>query len=277
MAALGILNILNNFDLRETPDGTADYYHLMAEATKEAFADRDRWLGDPKFVDIPLDQILSADYGRVQAERIRARSEAVASPATVKGGDTVWVGLVDRFGNAVSLIQSICDGFGSGVIPAGTGVVLQNRGKYFALDTISPNRLQPGKRPFHTLTAGMLLKDGKPALVYGTMGGEGQPQTQTALVTRIVDFGMTPQAAIEAPRWLQGRFLDLSQPATQLNLEGRVGDAVADELRRRGHSVSMLEDYSHFMGHAGAILIDPVTSVLHGGADPRGDGSAVGF
>jgi gamma-glutamyltranspeptidase/glutathione hydrolase len=123
----------------------------------------------------------------------------------------------------------------------------------------------------------MLLKEGKPRLIYGTMGGEGQPQTQTALVTRIVDFGLTPQEAIEAPRWLQGRFLDLSQPLTQLHLEGRVTDAVVAELRRRGHSVSMTTDYSDLMGHAGAIWIDPATAVLHGGADPRGDGAAVGF
>ena len=123
----------------------------------------------------------------------------------------------------------------------------------------------------------MLLKDGKPSLVYGTMGGEGQPQTQTALVTRIVDFGYTPQEAIEAPRWLQGRFLDLTQPATQLHLEGRVDDSVVTELRRRGHTVSMTTDYSDMMGHAGAIFIDQSSLVLHGGADPRGDGSAVGF
>jgi gamma-glutamyltranspeptidase/glutathione hydrolase len=154
---------------------------------------------------------------------------------------------------------------------------MQNRGKFFTLDGSSPNDLLPRKRTLHTLIAGMLLKDSKPSLVYGTMGGEGQPQTQTALVTRIVDYGFTPQEAIEAPRWLQGRFLDLTQPATQLHLEGRVPDAVVGELRRRGHTVSMTTDFSDMMGHAGAILIDPSTLVMHGGADPRGDGSAVGF
>jgi len=277
MAALGCLNILNNFDLRQYPDGSADYYHLMAEVTKEAFAERDRWLSDPNFVEIPLEKILSAQYGRFQADRIRARSAASGSLATVRGGDTVWIGVVDRHGNAVSLIQSICDGFGSGIISAGTGLVLQNRGKYFVLDSTSPNRLLPRKRTFHTLIAGMLLEECKPRFVYGTMGGEGQPQTQTALVTRVIDFGMSPQTAIEAPRWLQGRFLDLTQPATQLHLEGRVPDAVVAELRRRGHTVAMTTDYSDLMGHAGAIFIDPLTSVLHGGADPRGDGAAVGI
>jgi gamma-glutamyltranspeptidase/glutathione hydrolase len=277
MAALGCLNILNNFDLSRMHDGTADYYHLMAEVTKAAFAERDRWVTDPDFFDIPLERILSKDYGQTQANRIRESDRSTPSASTISGGDTVWIGVVDREGNAVSLIQSICDGFGSGVVPKGTGIVMQNRGKFFGLDDSSPNRLVPRKRTLHTLIAGMLLKEGKPSLVYGTMGGEGQPQTQTALVTRIVDFGYTPQEAIEAPRWLQGRFLDLTQPATQLHLEGRVQDSVVTELRRRGHSVSMTTDYSDMMGHAGAIFIDPSTLVLHGGADPRGDGSAVGF
>ena len=195
----------------------------------------------------------------------------------VRGGDTVWIGVVDKQGNAVSLIQSICDGFGSGIMPVGTGVHLQNRGKYFVLDRTSANRLEPGKRCFHTLIAGMLFKDGAPELVYGTMGGEGQPQTQAALVARIIDYGMSPQDAIEAPRWLQGRMLDLSQPGTLLNLEGRVRDDVILELRRLGHRINLTPDYSDIMGHAGAITIDRSTGVLRGGADPRGDGAAVGF
>lgn len=277
IAALGSLNILNNFDLSKIQDGTAEYYHLMAEVTKEAFAVRDKWVTDPGFHDIPVDELLSKEAGIAQADKIKRASRAAPSASAVSGGDTVWVGVVDREGNAVSLIQSICDGFGSGIVPRRTGIVMQNRGKFFTLDGSSPNDLLPRKRTLHTLIAGMLLKDSKPSLVYGTMGGEGQPQTQTALVTRIVDYGFTPQEAIEAPRWLQGRFLDLTQPATQLHLEGRVPDAVVGELRRRGHTVSMTTDFSDMMGHAGAILIDPSTLVMHGGADPRGDGSAVGF
>ena len=277
MAALECLNILDHFDLRGVPEGSADYYHLMAEVTKEAFADRDRWVTDPECLDVPLAKLLSHDYGRIQAERIRARAAASPNAATVSGGDTVWVGVVDKDGNAVSLIQSICDGFGSGVIPTGTGVVLQNRGKYFSLDPESPNRLLPRKRTFHTLIAGMLLDGGRPRLVYGTMGGEGQPQTQTAMVTRIIDYGFSVQEAIEAPRWLQGRFLDVRQAPTQLHLEGRIPDAVVRELRHLGHKVSMTTDYSDLMGHAGAIAIDPSTAVLYGGADPRGDGAAIGF
>ena len=277
MAALGILNILNNFDLSRIEDGSAKFYHLMAEAVKAAFADRDEWLTDPAFLEIPLARLLSASHGKAQADRIRKSLCAAPSSSVVRGGDTVWIGVVDKQGNAVSLIQSICDGFGSGIMPVGTGVHLQNRGKYFVLDRTSANRLEPGKRCFHTLIAGMLFKDGAPELVYGTMGGEGQPQTQAALVARIIDYGMSPQDAIEAPRWLQGRMLDLSQPGTLLNLEGRVRDDVILELRRLGHRINLTPDYSDIMGHAGAITIDRSTGVLRGGADPRGDGAAVGF
>jgi gamma-glutamyltranspeptidase/glutathione hydrolase len=277
MAALGILNILNNFDLKSIKDGSAKFYHLMAEAVKAAFVDRDEWLTDPTFVDIPLDRLLSRAHGKTQADEIRKSTEAAMSTSVIRGGDTVWIGVVDKKGNSVSLIQSICDGYGSGVMPAGTGVLLQNRGKYFALDETSANKIEPRKRCFHTLIAGMLFKDDAPELVYGTMGGEGQPQTQAALVARIVDYGMSPQQAIEAPRWLQGRMLDLSQPGTQLNLEGRVRDDVVLDLRRLGHKINLTPDYSDIMGHAGAILIDPKSRVLQGGADPRGDGSAVGY
>lgn len=277
MAALGILNILNNFDLSQVEDGSAAFYHLMAEAVKAAFADRDEWLTDPGFVDIPLRRLLSKAHGKSQADGIRQSTSAASSASVVRGGDTVWVGVVDKHGHSVSLIQSVCDGFGSGIMPAGTGVHLQNRGKYFLLDETSANRLEPRKRCFHTLIAGMLFKDGAPALIYGTMGGEGQPQTQAAIVTRIIDYKMSPQHAIDAPRWLQGRMLDLSQPGTMLNLEGRVRDDVVRELRRLGHRVSMTTNYSELMGHAGAILIDRTTGVLKGGADPRGDGAAVGY
>lgn len=277
MAALGILNILNNFDLGEIEDGSAAFFHLMAEAVKSAFVDRDEWLTDPEFLDIPLQRLLSAEHGKAQADKIKQAGSAAFSSSVIRGGDTVWIGIVDKMGRAVSLIQSICDGFGSGIVAKGTGVLLQNRGKYFTLDGNSANRLEPRKRSFHTLIAGMLFRKGMPELVYGTMGGEGQPQTQAALVARIIDYGMAPQEAIEAPRWLQGRMLDLSQPGSQLHLEGRVRDKVVTALKRLGHRISLTTDFSDLMGHAGAIKIDRATGVLHGGADPRGDGAAVGY
>ena len=275
MASLEILNILNNFDLSQIPEGSADYYHLIIEATKEAFLDRDTYLSDPAFVDIPLERLLSAGHGKRQAARIRMDRAATSLAPLDPKGDTIWLGVVDGQGNAVSLIQSIYHDFGSGIVPRGTGVLLQNRGSFFSLDPAHVNRLEPGKRTFHTLNPAMLTRNGKPFLVYGTMGGEGQPQTQAAIATRVLDYGMTPQEAIDAPRWLYGRTWGKS--SNDLKLEGRISADVADELARRGHPVRRVEDYTDTMGHAGAIRIDPQTGVLQGGTDPRGDGLACGY
>lgn len=274
-ASLEILNILNRFDVKALGEGSADYYHLLVEATKQAFADRDKYLADPDFVDIPLADLLSVKHGTAQAARIdmhRANNEV--KPMDPKG-DTVWFGVVDGDGNAVSLIQSIYYDFGSGIVPKGTGILLQNRGSFFSLDPNHINHLAPNKRTFHTLNPAMLMKDGKPYLVYGTMGGEGQPQTQAAIVTRIVDFGLSPQAAINAPRWLYGRTWGVS--SNDLKIESRVPLTVSEALKQRGHPVKVVEPFTDTMGHAGAILIDSASGVLQGAADPRGDGLAAGY
>ncbi|OXS29352.1 MAG: gamma-glutamyltransferase [Desulfovibrio sp. MES5] len=275
MASLEILNVLNNFDIKAMGEGTADYYHALIEATKEAFADRDKYLSDPDFVKIPLDYLLSAQHGKEQAARIRMDKAAEKVTPLDPKGDTIWLGVVDSEGNAVSLIQSIYHDFGSGIVAGGTGVLLQNRGSFFSLDPSHVNHLEPRKRTFHTLNPAMLLKDGKPFLVYGTMGGEGQPQTQAAIVTRVVDFGMTPQEAISAPRWLYGRTWGAA--SNDLKLEGRIPQNVVDELQRRGHPVRSVEDYTDTMGHAGAILVDQTSGVLQGATDPRGDGLAAAY
>lgn len=275
MASLSILNILNQFDLKKIPEGSADYYHLLVEATKQAFADRDKWLTDPAFVEIPVKDLLSKQHGKDLAARIDMKKAAqVVTPLDPKG-DTVWLGIVDKEGNAVSLIQSIYHDYGSGIVIKGTGILLQNRGSFFSLDPTHINHLEPRKRTFHTLNPAMLFKNGKPYLVYGTMGGEGQPQTQALLVTRIVDYGFSVQDAIEAPRFLHGRTWGAA--SNDLKIEGRVPKEVIYELVRRGHPVNVVEDYTDTMGHAGAILIDPNTNVKYGGADPRGDGAAVGY
>ncbi len=275
MASLEILNVLNNFDIKAMGEGTADYYHAIIEATKEAFADRDKYLSDPDFVKIPLDYLLSAQHGKEQAARIRMDKAAEKVTPLDPKGDTIWLGVVDSEGNAVSLIQSIYHDFGSGNVAGGTGVLLQNRGSFFSLDPNHVNHLEPRKRTFHTLNPAMLLKNGKPFLVYGTMGGEGQPQTQAAIVTRVVDFGMTPQEAISAPRWLYGRTWGAA--SNDLKLEGRISKNVVDELQRRGHPVRSVEDYTDTMGHAGAILVDQASGVLQGATDPRGDGLAAAY
>lgn len=275
MASLEILNILNNVDVKGLGEGSADYYHALVEATKEAFVDRDKYLTDPGFNKIPLDFLLSKAHGKDQAARIRMDVAASNLKPLEPKGDTIWLGVVDKDGNAVSLIQSIYHDFGSAIVPKGTGVLLQNRGSFFSLDPAHVNRLEPRKRTFHTLNAAMLLKNQKPFLVYGTMGGEGQPQTQAAIATRVVDFGMSPQDAIAAPRWLHGRTWGAS--SNDLKIEGRVPAAVREELKKRGHPVNTVDDYTDTMGHAGAIVVDPVTNLKSAGTDPRGDGLAVGY
>jgi len=274
IAALSILNILNHLDVGSFGEGTADHVHAAVEATKLAFADRDRWVSDPAFLKAPTERLLAPSYGAARARQIAMDRAGHYAPGDV-GGDTVFLAAMDAGRNAVALIQSIYHDFGSAVVAGDTGVLLQNRGAFFSLDRRHPNRLEPRKRTFHTLIPAMLLRCGRPYLVYGTMGGEGQPQTQAAVVTRVVDFGMDVQQAIEAPRWLYGR--TWGEDTGALQIEGRFPATVAEDLARRGHQVRRLEDWTDTMGHAQAILIDPVTGLLWGGADPRGDGAAIGF
>ena len=277
IASLSILNILNQIEPVEFPEGSAEHYHLIIEATKEAFRDRDLYVTDPAFRKTPVEEILSLEHGQAQATRIRRTrmtSRVDLNPLDTKG-DTVWLGVVDQAGNAVSLIQSIYQDFGSAVVPAGTGVLIQNRGSYFSLQPRHANCLEPGKRTCHTLNPAMLFRGGVPFLVYGTMGGEGQPQTQAAMVTRIVDHRLSPQDAIEAPRWVYGRTWGVE--TNNVRLEARVPPEVVASLQQRGHPVEIVEPYAHVMGHAGAILINSENRVLYGASDPRSDGIAVGY
>lgn len=287
-AALQILNMIEEYDVSGWGDGTFEYYHHMAEAVKLAFADRDAWLGDPRFSDIPLEQLLSKEYASELCDKIDINQtlnmaevttaierEATTTQSQPGGGDTCYLCAVDEDGLTVSFIQSIYHDFGSAEIGGDTGIILQNRGAGFYLDTEHPNGLEPGKRPFHTLIPAMLLQDNQPWLAYGTMGGEGQPQTHAALVTRLVDFGYDVQQAIEAPRWLMGR--TWGAETQDLSLEGRISDEVIRELKLRGQPVKMLSDWNNNMGHAQAIRINRDGGFLEGGADPRGDGIALGY
>ena len=286
IAALQILGLLDGFDVESWSDGTADYYHHMAEAVKIAFADRDAWVTDPDAVECPTERLLSASYLDDRRSLIAPDRSlpAAVDPGVAPdgptpqpqdpGGDTCYLSVVDDDGLAVSMIQSIYYDFGSGIVAGDTGIIPQNRGSFFSLDADHINSLDPGKRTFHTLIPSLLTKNGEPWLVYGTMGGEGQPQTQAALVSRIVDFGYDVQAAIEAPRWLFGR--TWGDESKSLSLEGRVPDGVVTELQRRGHPVAMARDVDDTMGHAAAIRLHE-NGTLEGGADPRGDGAAIGY
>lgn len=275
-ASLIIMNILENFDLQDIGDNTPEYYHLMAEAAKLAFLYRDRWITDERSMDIDLAAFQSNRVGEQLASRItlegilEIEAERKQLPSFKRGGDTTFMAAVDNEGNAVSLIQSIYHEFGSGFMPKETGFLLHNRGESFELRPEHPNNLVPGKQPFHTIIPAMMMKDSKPVMCYGSMGGEGQPQTQAAIVTRVVDFGYSIQAAIEAPRWLHGR--TWGDDSDSLTVEGRIPDGVIRELELRGQEIERAADWDDELGHAQGITINPETGVLGAGADPRGDG-----
>jgi gamma-glutamyltranspeptidase len=268
-AALEILALLEGFDVAGLDD--ADHVHLTVEATKLALQDRDRHLTDPSVADVPVARCLEPERLARQRARI-SRRRAMPVDVASAAGDTVAVVAADAAGNAVSVIQSLYHEFGAGVVAADTGVLLQNRGAFFSLDPTHPNHLAPRKRTAHTLIPSMFLVDGRPRLVYGTMGGDGQPQTQAALVTRVIDRGLGPQAAVEAPRWLFGR--TWGEVSRALRLEARLAPAVAEDLRRRGHDVRVVEPWSDLMGHAQVIRLE--RDGLRGGSDPRADGAARG-
>jgi gamma-glutamyltranspeptidase len=270
LAILGIAERAGLADCR--PDG-ADHVHCLVESTKQAFLLRDRFVTDPDHAPIAAQSILDSDRLDRCAAKVDMR-RALPWGEGKQPSDTIWMGAVDANGLAVSFIQSIYHEYGSGVVLRESGVNWQNRGSSFRLDPAHLLALKPGKKPFHTLNpAGARLKDGS-TLVYGTMGGDGQPQTQSALFSRHVVFGQGIQQAITAPRWLLGR--TWGQSSDTLKLEDRFGDEIAADLAARGHEVELYPAFSETMGHAGAIRRRP-DGVLEGGADPRGNGVAAGF
>ncbi|MDP9901707.1 gamma-glutamyltransferase family protein [Variovorax ginsengisoli] len=246
----------------------ADYVHACVEATKQAFLVRDRVITDPAYMDIDPQLLLEGSSLDTLTAAIDAE-RAMPWGAGHGPADTVWMGVIDRTGLAVSFIQSIYHEFGSGVVLARSGVNWQNRGCSFSLDPSARNPLTPGRKPFHTLIPAMArLADGR-TMVYGNMGGDGQPQSQGAVFSRIAVLGMDPQAAITAPRWLLGR--TWGQTSDTLKLESRFPDATVQALRARGHQVDLLAPFDETMGHAGAVIHHP-SGLFEGGFDPRSDG-----
>lgn len=273
LVSLLILGVLDELGLADIDPDSADYVHLCVEATKQAFKVRDAHVTDPAYMTVEPQSLLDAANIRALAANV---SRDTAAPwGRGKGpGDTVWMGVVDGNGIMVSFIQSIYHEFGSGLVLPSSGINWQNRGCSFSLNDSALNVLRPGRKPFHTLNPAMArFADGR-SLVYGTMGGDGQPQTQCAVFTRMMHFGMSPQAAINAPRWLLGR--TWGQTSETLKLEARFPASVIDELARRGHDVEVLQPWDETMGHASAILRH-ANGVLEGGADPRSDGGVAAF
>ena len=269
ITTLEIMGILDRFDLSAVAEGSADHYHLLVEAVKQAFIDRNRWLADPDFADLP--PLLSAAHLDHRAQAIRS-DRALPWPHRFQEGDTVYVGAADSQGNTVSMLATTYYDWGSGVTVGDTGLIWHNRGAAFSTDPSHPNELAPGKRPFHTLNPGMYRKDGRVQLLYGTQGADGQPQTLAAILTRLIDYRMAPMAALAAPRFLLGK--TFSDSRDSLKLEDDVPQDVIAELRRRGHDLSLLPRQSPLMGHPGAIAIDPLTGQMSGAHDPRSDGLA---
>jgi len=298
LTALEMLNIIEGYNLKSLGYQTPEYLHIMLEAKKLAFADRDQYISDPDFVDVPVERLLSKDHAAQQRTRINLhRATPRVAAGLEKDGDTMYLCVADAEGNVVSLIQSLYFGFGSGVVGGDTGVMLHNRGSYFSLDPRHVNYLQPGKRTMHTLTPAMVLRDGVPYMAIGTMGGDAQPQIHVQLLSAMLDFGMNVQQAIAAPRWRSGQIRvnplsgkqDIMQGQRKVDghleqnivevvmMENRFPSGVPLLLDVLGHRTNVVGPWDNGMGHAQAIQINSINNYFEGAADPRCDGLALGW
>ncbi len=281
IAALQMLNILEGYDLKNLGPESPEYWHLLIEAKKLAFADRAKYYADPAFAKVPVDTLVSKAYAAERRKLIdpaKALADVPAGDAALGKAETIYLCVVDKDRNCVSLIQSNYMGFGSGLAAPGLGFGIQNRGCLFALDEHHANRLEPGKRPFHTIIPAMVTKAGKPCFVFGVMGGDMQPQGHVQVLVNRLDFGMNVQAAGEAPRVEHlGSATPTGKPADGvgvIQVEVGMPEAVVEGLRKRGHRIKWVPRNTG--GYQG-IWIDPDTGVLHGGTEARKDGAAVGY
>lgn len=285
--ALEMLKILERFDLKAMGPQSADSLHVMIEAKKLAFADRDRYLADRDFMKVSVTDFFSPRRVEALGERIRmdrandgtetlppSTAPSVSPPRRGKmkegarDGDTEYVATADREGNLVSFIQSNFMGFGSGVVEPETAIILQNRGHLFSLDENHPNCIGPHKRCLHTLMPGMIFKDGRPYAALGLKGGHVQPQVQVQIISNLIDFEMTVQEAIAS-----ARFNHIE--ATKVGLEPEIPRAATEELTRRGHKI--VSGNPESFGGAHAIVVHPASGAFIGGSDPRKAGCALGF
>ena len=281
IAALEILNLLEPYDIRKMGTGNPDYLHLFVEAKKLAFADRAQYYADPDFADLPTAHLISKSYAQQQGKRINLKKAANDVPAgdpKLQRGDTVYLTVVDKNRNCCSLIQSNYFGFGSQLTPQKLGFAIQNRGALFALEEDHLNRLEPHKRPFHTIIPAMVTKDDQPWFCFGVMGGDMQPQGHVQVLVNMIDFQMNVQAAGDAARV---RHLGSASPtgikadgAGTVLVESGISNAAVKELQQRGHHVQRAK--GSFGGYQG-ILLDLQKGVLHGATESRKDGAAVGY
>ncbi len=281
IAALQILNVLEQFDVAAMGFGSADYAHLFVEAKKLAFEDRARFYCDPEFHAVPVERLISKEYARERAKLIdpdEAADRFVAGNPALENGDTIYLTVADGAGNMVSLIQSNYRGMGTGLAPDGLGFILQDRGELFDLDPESWNAYAPRKRPFHTIIPAFVTKDGAPFLAFGVMGGATQPQMHAQIVVNVVDFGMNLQEAGDAPRMLHSGSSqptgERMQDGGEVHLESGFDYEVVRELKRRGHQLTWA--VGPFGGYQ-AIGLDPASGVYVGASESRKDGQAAGY
>jgi len=277
IAALQILNILENYDIQKMGLFSSEYIHLFTEAKKLAFADRAKYYADPNFSNIPVNQLISKSYAKERLKLINLKEASKSDQAGVlESGDTIYLTVADQYGNMISLIQSNYRGMGSGMVPPGLGFMLQDRGELFSLNKNHKNALEGGKRPFHTIIPAFVTKDGKPFMSFGVMGGATQPQAHAQIVVNMVDFGLNLQEAGDAPRIVHS---GSSQPTDEimvdggtLSLESGFGKEIEDELSSLGHKIKYQKGI--FGGYQAIMLKD---GVYYGASETRKDGQAAGY
>jgi gamma-glutamyltranspeptidase/glutathione hydrolase len=275
LTALIALNILEGFDLSARDALSTERLHLMIESLRLAFADSRWYVADPKFSNIPLEELLSKEYAD-QRRKLIDRQRATTDPkrgTPVASSGTVYLSVVDKFGNACSFINSNYWGFGTGIVPRGFGFTLQNRGHNFSLDPNHPNRLEPRKRPYHTIIPAMVTReDGSLYASYGVMGGFMQPQGHVQVLSALLDQGLDPQAALDLPRFC----IDVEQAGGRVGIEEGIPAKVFSELERMGHPLYPVRGFDRSLfGRGQVILRDSETGVLCAGSDPRADGCAM--
>jgi gamma-glutamyltranspeptidase/glutathione hydrolase len=278
IAALQILNLLEQFDVEDMGFGSQQYVHTFVEAKKLAFEDRAKYYADPAFNKIPVDWLISKKYAQQRRKLIDNNKVAKRIDAGLNEGDTVYLTTADKYGNMVSLIQSNYRGMGSGMTPTGLGFVLQDRGEMFSLKEGHVNVYAPNKRPFHTIIPAFITHNGQPWVSFGVMGGGTQPQMHAQIVVNLIDFGMNLQEAGDAPRMLHS---GSSQPTDEVmtdggyvSLESGFDTKVKRELMKKGH---VIQDVLGAFGGYQAIMRDPETGIYYGASESRKDGQAAGY
>jgi gamma-glutamyltranspeptidase/glutathione hydrolase len=283
IAALQLLNILENFDLKAMGRNSADFWHVMTEAKKLAFADRARYYADPDFAKVPVTELIARPYAKQRAALVdmqhAAQTDLPGEPAALNRRETTYLCVADANGMMVSLIQSNYTGFGSGYVVPELGFGLQDRGNLFDLRPGRPNSYAPGKRPFHTIIPAFVTRDGSPLMAFGLMGGDMQPQGHAQVIVNLVDFGMNLQEAGDAIRFHHSGSTEptgtVMTDGGVLHIEDGLPDSVLAELRRRGHRIQP-ESVGAYGGYQ-AIWRDPVTGVYSGATEKRKDGCAIGY